>query len=496
MPTVQVDLRGAPWELLQRLSGAPPYPREVLFDGPASTGKSMGVSHLLYWIAHAFDGCRLLAVRKTRASLTESFCVTWEKTIPRGDECLDGPSKEHRHSYKWSNGSELVLGGLDQPTRLYSTEWDVVFVEEAGELTEDEWVRFLRAIRNAKTPFQVILGATNPYHPTHWLNKRGNSQHVLRLYSRHEDNPAMHDGEKWTPYGLGVIASLDALPGVLKERLRYGRWVAAEGLVWPQYDPAVHDITAKLEEKGGDWWLHVQGWKDPVSIRWFFASVDWGTTAPGSLSVWGVDADKRAFRVVQIYRTGQLIDWWAERAAELHKEFRMRAFVCDPARPDAILKFNDRLGSRGGRDAPRIAIEAKNKRASSGAGDLGGLDQVRWCLKEQRVYFVRDSLRHGPDPDRVARSLPTCTEEEIPAYVLLKAAPGNEADPKLLNDERTDPTCEDHGCDEFRYAMEYLWSHDFKPDPKPETFKPGTYGHTFGTPRSLALEELRQQSDG
>lgn len=508
MPQVDVELRGAPWELLERLSGAPPYPTEVLLDGPAGTGKSMGASHLLYWMAHRYPGCRLLAVRKTRASLTESFCVTWEKTIPQGDECLEGPARTGRHSYKWSNGSELVLGGLDQPTRLYSTEWDVVFPEEWGELTEDESERFLRSLRNGRCPFQLIFGNTNPYYPTHWLNRRfaPNDRGViegkrLRLYSRHEDNPALFDGSTWTEYGTRYLATLDGLTGVRKERLRYGRWVAAEGLIWPQYDPAVHLVSANLRWDNGLAYLDVAGKVDPVELVWFCASVDWGYTAPGCMQVWGVTADKDAYRVAEIYRTGQTLDWWADRAAELHKEFRLRGIPCDPSRPEAIEKFNDRLGSRGGREAPRIAFAANNRLSTTAQGDLGGLDQVRWALapgegKKPKMYFVRNALRFGPDPALVAQSKPTCFEEEAPAYVLLKAAPGNEDDPRYAKDERPDPTCDEHACDTTRYAAQYVWQHKFTVQPKEETFKPGTYGHMFGTPRSLAREERKREREG
>jgi phage terminase large subunit len=54
------------------------------------------------------------------------------------------------------------------------------------------------------------------------------------LESRHEDTPTV------TPE---YLASLDALPGVLRDRLRFGRWAAAEGMVYDEWDASVHVVS-------------------------------------------------------------------------------------------------------------------------------------------------------------------------------------------------------------------------------------------------------------
>src|SRR3546814_17004871 len=36
------------------------------------------------------------------------------------------------------------------------------------------------------------------------------------------------------------VCSSDLLTGVQRQRLLDGRWVAAEGIIWPEFDPAVH----------------------------------------------------------------------------------------------------------------------------------------------------------------------------------------------------------------------------------------------------------------
>ena len=109
--------------------------REVLLEGPAGTGKSRCMGEYLHWIASNYPGVRLLVVRKTRASLTQSWMVTFESKVVEPDHpILKGPARAHRASYVYPNGSEIVLGGMDRAERLYSTEYDVIYVNGDNNL--------------------------------------------------------------------------------------------------------------------------------------------------------------------------------------------------------------------------------------------------------------------------------------------------------------------------------------------------------------------------
>lgn len=452
MPELEIELRGAPWDLLTRLYGAPPFTTEILIDGAAGTGKSWGVCAALYSLTQNFPGIRVLVCRKTRRSLTDSFCPTWEATIPDGDECLQGPKPEGRHSYNWSSGSTLVLAGLDEPTRHYSSSWDVVYCEEAGELSEDEWERWLRSLRPIgapRTPWKLLLGCTNPYGPRHWLNQRCLQGRTLRLKSHHEDNPLLHDGTDWTPEGRQYIAILDALTGVRKERLRFGRWVSAEGVIWENYSEDTYHCDMPQELPRGES-LYVQRDWGSLGIRRFFASVDWGFANPGCMAVFGVTGDRRLYRVAEIYRRGEQIDWWAERAVEFREEFGIFKMVCDQSRPDAIDLFNKRLGSLGGRDESKFAVGVHNRKQKQ-LGEISSLDVVREYLTVRPdrlpgLLFCRDALRHR-DEGLVDAKLPWISEHEFEEYVYRKTE-----DDRVL--EEPDPACVDHGCD---VVMQACW---------------------------------------
>jgi hypothetical protein len=98
---------------------------EVLLSGPAGTGKSRACLEKGYYLARKYPGSRGLIARKTRASLTEAALVTFEeKVLPPGAPLRYGPQRENREVYRLGNGSEIVVGGMDRPSRVMSTEYD------------------------------------------------------------------------------------------------------------------------------------------------------------------------------------------------------------------------------------------------------------------------------------------------------------------------------------------------------------------------------------
>jgi hypothetical protein len=154
-----------------------------------------------------------------------------------------GVKRRVRQSYVYPSASELVLGGLDEPSRILSTAWDIAFLNEAIEGTEESWEtlksRMSRPGRRSR--FGYLLGDTNPGHPDHWLKKRGDAGSTAIWDTRHEANPALYDGRRWTPAGVRYFQeSLDPLTGSRRARLRDGLWAVGDGLWFDAFDPRRH----------------------------------------------------------------------------------------------------------------------------------------------------------------------------------------------------------------------------------------------------------------
>lgn len=397
--------------------------REVLLSGPAGTGKSRGVLEWINALSWQYPGLRTLIARKTRASLAESTLYTFEEhVLPTDSPLLEGPQRQYRHGYDYPTGSQIILGGLDKPTRLFSTEYDIIFVPEAIEVSLNDWESLLRALRHNVLPWQQLIGDTNPDRPQHWLKQRSEAAVTKMLESRHEDNPVLWDAERgqWTEEGIKYIAILDGLTGVRKERLRYGRWVQAEGAVYEMWDDALHVI-------------------DPFPIpaaarRW--RVIDFGYTNPFVCQWWFEDADGRLILYREIYMTQRTVKVHAAQINDLSKGETYQATIADHDAEDRATLRENGIYSVPAQKEVTVGIQKVQERLKK-AGD-----------GKPRLFVFRDALVER-DESLAELKRPVCTKDEFTAYVWPKAADG-----KLIKEA---PVKEfDHGMDDVRYLVMHI----------------------------------------
>ena len=391
---------------------------EILLSGPAGTGKTRAGLEKLNLLMLATPGSKGLIVRKTASSLTSTSLATFRKFVIA--EALEtglveyyGGSAQEPAQYRYTNGSTVTVGGLDKASRIMSSEYDVIYVGEATELTEADWEALTTRLRNWQISFQQLIADCNPSHPTHWLKQRAESGKTLLLHSRHEDNPTLFQDGAQTVSGAAYMAKLDALTGVRYLRLRKGLWAAAEGVIFEDYDPAVHLVDRF--EIPQDW-----------TRLW---SVDFGFTNPFVLQCWAQDPDGRLYRYREIYRTRRTVD---QHAADI------RAIVCPEGtwlepRPRSVFADHDAEGRAVFERELGIRTTAAHKKVT------GGIQAVQKRLKRKRLFLLRDSLV-SRDQELVDAKKPTCTEDEIPGYIW---ADGKEAPVKE----------DDHGSDCLRYLV-------------------------------------------
>jgi hypothetical protein len=118
--------------------------------------------------------------------------------------------------YRYPNGSIIAVGGMDKPSKIMSSEWDMAYVQEGTELNEEDLEMLDIRMRNGVMPYQQIIGDCNPQAPTHWLKKRADRGDLVMLESRHQDNPMLWDmarGDSWTEAGKAYIERLQKLTG-------------------------------------------------------------------------------------------------------------------------------------------------------------------------------------------------------------------------------------------------------------------------------------------
>jgi phage terminase large subunit len=402
---------------------------EILLSGPAGTGKSRACLEKLHLQALKYPGMRGLMVRKTQRSLGSTALVTWREKVAaealaHGTMRWYGGSPEKPPAYQYRNGSEIVIGGMDEAAKIMSSEYDVSYVQEAIQLTVNDWEAITTRLRNDRLPYQQLIADTNPDAPTHWLKARCDRGDTLMLESRHEDNPILigDDGQP-TERGAAYLAKLDALTGVRHARLRRGLWVAAEGQIYEDWDPSVHVVDRfPIPSSWTRWW-----------------SVDFGFTNPFVLQCWAEDPDGRLYLYRELYRTRRLVEDHARDILALvapggkWTEPRPRAVICDHDAEDrATLERHLGMSTVAATKTVSDGIQAVQVRLRK-AGD-----------GKPRLFLLRDSLVER-DPELDDSKKPCSTAEEAPGYVWA-IKPGGE-----LKEEPA--KANDHGMDAKRYVV-------------------------------------------
>ncbi len=289
----------------------------VLVDGPAGTGKTISILNRLLAQTEKYPGMRALLVRKTRASLTETVLATFEdKVLPLGHYLLDGADRAQRAHYDWANGSRWVLGGLDKPTKLFSGEFDIVYLAEAIEATQEEATSLLRSLRSDVMPYQQLLMDTNPGAQFHWLKRWIDGQKLTRFKTRHTDNPYV------TP---AYLAGLQRMEGALYQRMYLGNWVSAEGTVYELKDAHLGD---DLFDKDKPTQLAV----DPSN----------GSGPYAALVVQQIGG--RVLVVGEFYLVGGMDEDLRDWLFTSPYYAKLTSVVCDPAKPDTIKRLGVMLG--------------------------------------------------------------------------------------------------------------------------------------------------------
>lgn len=406
---------------------------EVVLEGPAGTGKSRVALTKVHLACLRTGGVRALIVRKTAVSLSNTTLVTFREKVAKeaiqsGAVEWYGGSQQEAAGYRYENGSVINVGGLDNPDKVLSSEYDLIFVDECTEVSEKDWNTLMSRLRNGRISFQQLIGSCNPSGPAHWILTRAQSSLRL-LHSRHRDNPAYFSREGTpTEQGRAYLEMLKSLTGLQRLRLFEGKWAAAEGIIYEEFDLGIHVVPRfEIPDEWPRYW-----------------AVDFGFRHPFVLQMWAEDPDGRLYLYREIYHTKRLVEDHAKAAlAAVTKtddrgrvvwiEPKPRAVVCDHQAEDRAT-LEKHLG---------IGTIAAHKSVSDGIQAVASRLRVQGDGKP-RLYILEDSVIEV-DPEQEQAGKPTCTELEMPNYIWsnskTKEAPVKE---------------NDDGCDCVRYVVAEL----------------------------------------
>ena len=411
--------------------------RHIAYGGARGGGKSWAVRTKSKLLAFRYPGIKILIVRKTYKELQNNH-------IEQLTAELAGFAKYNRSDkmFRFPNGSTISFGYCANEGDLgqyQGAEYDVVFIDEAGQLQES-WIRKINLCVRGTNGFPKRTYYTlNPGGPGHAYFKRvfvdrnfnpdEDPNDYFFIQAKVEDNKALMDTQP------DYLRELENLPPTLRAAWKDGRWDVYEG----QFFEDFRDDPEHYQDRR---WTHVI---EPFEIPdgWTICrSYDFGYGKPFSCAWWAVDYDGTIYRIMELYgctRTpNEGVKWTPDKQfEEIHKTEMQHPWlkgksiigVADPAIWDA---------SRG----ESVADTAARYGVFFTPGDNERI--AGWMQCHYRLQFDEDGYPR--------------------MYVFNTCRAFIRTIPLLIYDEHKvedlDTTMEDHVADEWRY---FCMSRPIKP---------------------------------
>lgn len=303
----------------QRKILAFPYTqRDVLIcDGAVRSGKtSIMMWAFVDWAMREFDGQRFGICGKTVDSASKNIVVPF----------ISMALAKERYNLRWRRADHVleitrcgktnyfeVFGGKDESSFMLIQGRTLagVLLDEVV-LMPESFVN--QALARCSVDGSRIWFSCNPGSPQHWFYKNwieGSARrNALYLHFNMRDNPALSDS---------ILTRYEAMySGVFYDRYILGKWVLAEGLIYPMFgDSCVVD-------------------EEPGAEGEYYISCDYGTLNPFSAQLWHWDG-KTATCLREYYYSGRETqrnktdEEYCTEIGRLAGDLPIRSIVVDPS---------------------------------------------------------------------------------------------------------------------------------------------------------------------
>lgn len=330
----------------------------LICDGAVRSGKSvcMFLSFIL-WSFYRFSSAQFAVCGKTVTSLRRNLITPMTGILAAlGFECREILSRSQliisrdgrMNTYYLFGGRDESSAALIQGMTLSGVLFDEVvlmprsFVEQALARCSVEGSKFF---------FNC-----NPQAPSHWFYrewiKNAKGKNALYLHFTMKENPSLSENM------LKRYSSLYS--GTFYQRFVEGKWVAAEGLVYPFFSE--EDLCPP-----------------PQECKEYYISCDYGTVNPSSFGLWGKSGGCW-YRIKEYYYSSRLEgaqktdEEYYEALVKLAGDCRISAVICDPSAASFITCIR--------RHGKFRVIAAKND-------VLDGIRRVSDALRQGKIKICR-----------------------------------------------------------------------------------------------------------
>lgn len=338
----------------------------IICDGAVRSGKTLCMSlSFICWAFYSFTDTSFALCGKTIASLRRNVVTPLLPVLTElGFICNYKISRNYLEITRQNVTNRFYLfGGRNESSAslIQGMTLGGIMLDEAALMPRSFVEQALArcSLENAKYFFNC-----NPEHPYHWFYmewiKKCDEKNMLYLHFTMEDNPSL---------SKAVINRYKNLySGAFYERFVEGKWVTADGLVYPMFSFNRH--VKRCDDKFSEYYL----------------SCDYGTVNPFSLGLWGRSSDGW-YRIDEYYHSSrdmgvQLTDEeYYTQLEKLADGKRITALIIDPSAASFIQTVR--------RHGKFTVIKAEND-------VLTGINRVCQALKNDEIFFYPncgDTLR-------------------------------------------------------------------------------------------------------
>lgn len=329
----------------------------IICDGAVRSGKTLCMSiSFICWAFYTFKNTSFALCGKTIASLRRNVVTPLLPVLGELGFCCDFKISRNYLEISRANITNrfYLFGGRDESSASLiqgMTLGGVMFDEVA--LMPRSFVE--QALARCSLEHSKYFFNCNPEHPYHWFYtewiKKHKEKNSLYLHFTMDDNPSLSEEVKERYKNL--------YSGAFYERFVLGKWVTADGLVYPMFSTE----------------RHVKKYDGIISE--YYLSCDYGTVNPFSLGLWGRGKDGW-YRLDEYYHSGrdsgvQYTDEEYYRALEkLVDGKKIKALIIDPSAASFIQTVK--------RYGKYKVIKAQND-------VMSGINRVCQALKNEEIFI-------------------------------------------------------------------------------------------------------------
>ncbi len=283
--------------------------KHVGFGGAVGGGKSWAVRYKAKALCFAYAGIKTMIIRRSYEELEKNHIRILKSELAGIVKYTD---KSKLMIFPNSSTITFMYCGKDDDLqRIQGAEFDVVFVDEATQLTEYQLKWIASRVRGANNFPKRIYYTCNPGGVGHGYIKRIFKDKRYVSGERPEDytfiQSLLTDNVVLMREDPEYIKTLEALPPKLRAAFLEGDWNVLAGQFFEEfkiepntkncYEHKIEPETALKQRR----WTHVI---EPFAIPkdWIiYRSFDWGSNRPFSVGWWAVDGEGTLYRILEWY---------------------------------------------------------------------------------------------------------------------------------------------------------------------------------------------------